>query len=155
MLIGSIVVISKKTSFRSLDWPEEPIPSEMITIDIGGCVKKEGAVQLQQGSTVRTALRKAGLKPLSDLSKLNLDQVLETSGPLFVPSLDCIVVKVQGCVEENVSLTLPVGSRICDLQSRLALSPNADLAFFKRRRTLKNNELIEVPSRKGCRGASD
>jgi hypothetical protein len=50
---------------------------------------------------------------------------------------------------ENKSLALPAGSRICDLSGLIIPSADADLHFFKRRRLLKNQDVIEVPRLSG------
>lgn len=58
-----------------------------------------------------------------------------------------IYVIVKGEVKEASELTLPKESRICDLQEKINLTDNADTAFFKRRKRLKNGEIIVVPKK--------
>jgi hypothetical protein len=55
-----------------------------------------------------------------------------------------VTVTVQGCVQP-ATLTLPKGSRLCDLKGKVRLGPNADPRIFKKRRQLKNHEAVYVP----------
>lgn len=147
-ILLSLFIISKMTSARSLDrlrdMPAAPLPIEMISVEIVGCVQKPGTYSLPKGTTAQLALRKARLKPFADLSAINLNQILEYSCQLDVPALKEIHVEVRGCVKENMTLTLPAGSRICDLKGKVELTSEANKAFFKRRRLLKEGEIIEV-----------
>ena len=150
LILSTFFLIAKNTSFRNLErlnQIKQPLLVPSITVDVSGSVKKPGKIDVPQGSTIRTVLRKARLQSMADLTNIDWDQALESSCTLHVPALEKIVVVVKGSVEENVSIELPSGSRICDLKSRLKLSADADRAFFKRRKVLKNNEIIQVPSK--------
>ena len=151
-LLGSFFVIAKTTSFRSLEHlqlREELQTIPLIAVEVSGSIQKPGVFQVPQGSTIRTLVRKARLKPTADCSGIDLDHAFEESGSLFIPALEKIIVEVQGCVEENVSLEMPAGSRISDLKGHVNLTPDADPAFFRRRKMLKNNEIIQIPPKKG------
>ncbi len=58
-----------------------------------------------------------------------------------------ITVHVRGAVLEPAQLKMPVQSRICDLKSKISLASNADRTFFRRKKRLKNGEIIEVPKK--------
>jgi len=146
----SFFFIAKKTSFRNLERLHQvmqPLPVSSIIVDISGEVKKTGKMSFPQGATIRSVIRKARLKSTADLTNIDLDRVLEVSCDLHIPAFEKIVVEVCGCVNEKVSVELPPGSRICDLKGRVILSEKADPAFFRRRKILKNNEIIQVPSK--------
>jgi hypothetical protein len=149
-IILSLFLVSKVTSARSLDSlraAEKPLrlPVEMLSVEIRGSVQKPGIYSVPKGTTARIALRKARPKPFADLRSLALDQILEEATSFDLPALKEIHVEVRGCVVENRTLTLPVGSRISDLKGKLDLTPEANKAFFKRQRLLKEGEIIEVP----------
>jgi hypothetical protein len=150
IFLVSFFLIAKKTSFQSLErlhQARQALPVPVINVEVNGCVKKPGTVQIQRGATIRSVLRKARIKSMADLTNIDLDKVLDESCIITIPAYEKIFVHIQGCVKENVLLELPAESRICDLKSRLALSPDADPAFFRRRKILKNNEIIQVPSK--------
>jgi hypothetical protein len=157
MILVSFFLIAKNTSFRSLsrlNQIKQPLPVPAIIVEVSGNVKKPGKVNVPQGSTIRAVLRKARINPTADLTNIDLDRVLESSCALHIPTLEKILVAVEGCVEEKVSVELPAGSRICDLKSRLKLTPDADTAFFRRRKILKNNETIQIPAKNEKESAS-
>lgn len=58
-----------------------------------------------------------------------------------------ITVMVRGAVLAPTQLTLPPKSRICDLKTKLSLTPEADKRFFRRRKLLKDGDCIEVPKK--------
>ncbi|OGN64853.1 MAG: hypothetical protein A3E80_01870 [Chlamydiae bacterium RIFCSPHIGHO2_12_FULL_49_9] len=73
-----------------------------------------------------------------------LDEV-EIEEEVFDPAV--VTVIVRGAVEEPLEVALPKGARISDLKSKVALKKDADKAFFKRRRLLKNGEIVLVPKK--------
>ena len=155
MLISTFYFISKQTSYRHLNHIETPKPISKIQVEITGCVRREGTFEVPQGTLLCEILRKAGLKPLSDTSTIDLDQPIDTSLQIHIPELQQIEVRVEGCVAKKVLLNLPIGSRICDLKEIVLTTPEADLAFFKRKRRLKNHEVVCVPNRYSKDSARD
>jgi DNA uptake protein ComE-like DNA-binding protein len=123
-----------------------PIQEE-ISVTIDGAVKKPGSYSVRVGTTVGQAVRKA--KPTKDanLSLLSMQEIIEAPLHLTIQPLEEIKVKVFGAVQEAVELTLPVGSRICDLKSKITLTKEAEKAFFRRKKRLKNGDQIEVPKK--------
>jgi len=148
IFIFTLYIISKATSFRSLERLASYTLVEqlsLITVEINGLVQKPGMYKVQRGTTLRSVLVKARPKPLADITGLNLDRVLEESCRFDIPLLQYIHIEVRGCVEQIAHLVLPANSRICDLKEKVHLSPLADKNFFKRRRLLKNNEVVYIP----------
>lgn len=154
----SLLIISKITSFRDLDRIKEIRPAkaaiEILSVEISGCVQKPGVYQLLKGTTLRLALRKARPKPFADLSRvlelnsscyLEVDTILEESCRIEIGALEEVRIQVEGFVRETLSLVLPAGSRICDLKNRVELTPEADQTFLRRRRMLKDGEVVKVP----------
>jgi hypothetical protein len=148
-LFVSFVIVSKLTSFRKwevLDQSEESLLSN-ISLEITGAVYKPGVYQVASGTPLAVVLNKARVKPFADLS--NLEAVLiEQSGEIEIPFLKEIGIEVLGCVERTHHLSLPAGSRICDLKKLLSVTKEADLSFFKKKRILKNNEVITIPAKR-------
>ena len=147
-LIFSTVWISKKTSFRSLSSVELPQPISKIQIEVAGCVRHHGPFEVMAGTSVRSILRKAQPQKMADLTRIDLNTALESSTRIEVPMLECIEVTVEGCVKDKVHLKMPMDSRICDLFDHVVPASDADPAFFKRKRRLKNLDVIQVPRRK-------
>ena len=114
-----------------------------------GCVKKPDVYQVPKGTSLRAILRKARPEVLANLQDLPMDRILEESCLIEVPAFEKIWVQIQGAVEENISLELVAGSRLCEIKGKVALRPDADPRFLKRRRLLKNGEIITMPSK--CR----
>lgn len=117
----------------------------MVTIE--GAVAKPGEYWLPSGTTVAQALRKARLKPFADIQALPLKQIIEEPLHLRVEEFTEVVVSVRGAVEKPLDLTLPTGTRVCDLKSKIILTRDADKSFFRRRKLLKNGDIIEVPKK--------
>jgi hypothetical protein len=148
--LATFFLIAKKTGFSDLErlsQARQSLPVPSIAIDVSGCVRKPGTIHVAQGSTARYVLRKARLGPFADLSSIDLDRPINSSCSLNIPALEKIVVDVQGCVEEKGIIELPAGSRISDLKKHLKLTDQADSVFFKRRKILKNNEIVRIPSK--------
>jgi hypothetical protein len=64
-----------------------------------------------------------------------------------VEELKELKIIVRGAVVDPGVIVMPLGARICDLKSKVVLGDEADKTFFKRRRLLKNGEIIEVPKK--------
>lgn len=146
-LIFSFLVISKKTSYRNLEQlarTEKTNPLPMIEVKITGCVKKPGVFHVPQSSSLRSIARQARFSPAADLSRIDLDRSIQESCSIHIPSLENIVVRVEGCVAEPSAVAMPVGSRISDVKKHIILTQDADPTVFKSRRLLKNNEIIFI-----------
>jgi hypothetical protein len=146
-LAVTFYIIAKITNFREGEaLMASPIP--LISVEITGAVHKPRTIQVAQGSPLSIVLGKVKLKPFADRSALPLEQILTESCAIEVPALKEIQVEITGCVDQKISLTLPAGSRMCDLKGHLSLTSEADRSFLRRKRLLKPNEHIEIPARK-------
>ncbi len=54
---------------------------------------------------------------------------------------------INGAVEKPIELIVPTGTRICDLKSKVLFTADVDKSFLKRRRKLKNREILTVPKK--------
>ncbi len=149
-LLTVVFTVSKITSCRSLELLDQKRRREevQIAIAVSGCVKRPGTYKIVQGQPLSELLYKARPKPLADLSQLDLNGSLEEPCSIHVQQLEMVEVRVEGCVKENLSLEVAAGSRISDLKGRIELSADADKGFLRRRRILKNHEVLVVPKKR-------
>jgi hypothetical protein len=149
IFIISIFIIAKKSSFSSLEYLQKHpvIVSEMISLEINGCVQKPGIIQIPKGASLGLALKKAKVKKNADLSNFDLDRSLSESCAILIPPLEKVTVEIIGCVEKPICVQMPLKSRICDLKKRIVLTKDADPTFIQSKRQLKNNDVIRIPEK--------
>jgi hypothetical protein len=63
----------------------------------------------------------------------------------MIPELEFISVRIDGAVVNPLDMQLPRGTRLFELRGKIQLTKEADERFMKRRRLLKNGEIIHVP----------
>jgi len=148
LLIASFVLIAKINAHRaSTAIDAASLVQEEILITVDGAVKKPGQYKINSGTTVEQALRKARLLPESNLETLPLKAIIEGPIHLRVEAYKEIKVSVAGAIANPVELELPLGSRICDLKSKVIFTDETEKAFFRRRKLLKYGDKIEVPKK--------
>ena len=147
-VMGSLLLIARVNAHRAassvnlVEWKQEE-----ILVTISGAVSKPGEHKVLPGTTVAEVLRKARPKSWAKLGTLPLDEVIESPLQLHVEELSEIKIFVKGAIAEPVEITVPAKSRICDLKSKLSFTSETDLRFFRRKRRLKEGEIIEVPKK--------
>lgn len=148
IIMSSLVLIAKVNTAR-LDPIMDPkeIEKVEVLVTVEGAVSKPGEYLIESGSTVGEVLRKSRPKPWADLDKVNPSEIIEKPLNIKVDELTEITVYVKGAVAQPEEITLPAKSRICDLKSKVSLTKQADKSFFRRRRLLKNREIIDVPNK--------
>lgn len=147
IIMGSLVFISKFNAIRASDAIEKiPEGQIQILVTIDGAVKKPGQYLVAEGSPAISAVRKAKPTLWADLKPFK--EPIISPAHLTVPELKEIRVYVAGEIGAPVELVLPAGSRISDLKSKIVFTPETDIAFFKRRKLLRDEEKIEVPKKK-------
>jgi hypothetical protein len=150
MILASLVVIAKVNTHKAsglllASAPAAP-PVEMILVTIEGAVSKPGTYEFPVGSRMGDVLKKARPKPFANLKNLSLAERVDQPLNLKIEELAEISVQIIGAVTESVELVLPMGVRICDLKSKISLRPEADKQFFKKRRRLRDGEVLEIPA---------
>ena len=148
LIMASLILISKMSASRAASHISlnEPRQKEIL-VTIEGAVKKPGTYSFAVGSSIEEILKKAKPQPSADLKDLLLLGTIEKECLITVGELSEITVSVLGAVVEPLKLTLPVGSRICDLRSKIILTQDAEKSFFRRKKKLKNGEIIRVPKK--------
>jgi len=151
-LLALIVVsisVAKLSSYRNLEllqaWESEA-QKNPVWVEISGHVRHPGRYKLESGKPLATAIRKAGPKPFADLSGIDQRRMLTEDFTLEIHPLEKIKVEVVGCVKEKVELELLPGSAISDLKGKIELTPDADRGFLRKKRKLKNGEVVAIPA---------
>ncbi len=148
VILVSLVVISKINSSRAADTLGKIKENQaQILVTVEGAVKKSGEYWVPEGTPVEAVLRKAGVKPNAYLKTLPLKKVVDAPLHLQVEELKEIRVSVGGAIAGPLELVLPVGSRICDLKSKVGFTSETDKTFFRRKKLLRNGDKIEVPKK--------
>ncbi len=118
-----------------------------VEIIISGEVAHPGAFSALPGTRIGDLVKKSRPKRFADLKGIDLDSPVEKALELVIPRLSEISVRIEGAVAVPIELKLPAGSRICDLKPKIECDGNANLQFFKKRRLLKNGEIVYVPKK--------
>jgi hypothetical protein len=118
-----------------------------VEIAISGEVARPGTFSALPGARLGDLIKKSRPKPFADLQGIDLDSPVEKALEISIPRLSEISVRIEGAVVAPTELTLPAGSRICDLKPKIECAKDADLRFFKRRRLLKNGDLVHIPQK--------
>lgn len=148
LIMASLVLISKiqvARAFSSI--AEKDLKKEEIWVSIEGAVAKPGRYSVLSGTPFKEVLRKAKPLPEANLRPFLSSQVVEEPLDLRIDALEEIIVYVGGAVAEPGPVALPPKSRICDLRSKISLTQEADKAFFRRKKRLRDGEKIEVPKK--------
>jgi hypothetical protein len=146
VLVASIFFISKVQSRRfSVDTAAALPPVE---VNVQGQVAKPGLYPVAIGTPLSEVILKARPGRFADLS--GIDPEARVRGPLRLELkvLEKLTIAVEGEIEAPGPLTVPVGTRVCDLKKYVTVKAGADLAFFKKRRLLNNGEKITIPQGK-------
>ncbi len=122
-------------------------PVEPVEIVISGEVAHPCAFSALPGTRLGDLIKKSRPKRFADLTGIDLDSPVEKAMELLIPRLAEISVRIEGAVAVPIELRLPPGSRICDLKTKIECGGNANLQFFKKRRLLKNGEIVHVPKK--------
>jgi hypothetical protein len=162
VLVGSLVAVMLSLVFlakwnasqaRFLSETQILNPVEKITIEISGAVSKPGVYQVFPGTPFSQAIKKAKPKSFANLKEWPPSMRISESVKIFIEELTEVVISIEGAVEENLELTMPFETRVCDLKAKIPFSSDADPefinSFFKKRRKIKNGEKITVPKKTG------
>ncbi len=148
MIMASLVVIAKVNAYRAASSiTAKDLQQEEIWVTIEGAVAKPGRYRALSGQTIGEVVRKARPNPFADLKKIPLKEIVEAPMQLQIEELSEVQVFIQGAVAEPVEIRVPARTRICDLKSKVSLTAEADKTFFRRRKMVKDGEILEVPKK--------
>lgn len=148
LIMATFAILAKINVRRAADTLERLSPERAeILVTIEGAVKRPGTFVVKEGTPVNAILRKAQPKQYADLRKIPTKELIVRPSSWVIPELKEIHVFVEGAVLAPCELTMPLGSRVSDLKSKLLCTSDADKSFFKKKRLLKEGEKIEVPKK--------
>jgi hypothetical protein len=123
------------------------IASQELDITVQGAVEHPGRHIVKKGTTVREALALVGVLPEADLRRLKLDAKVRRNQVIKVPKMAMITVMLEGAVAQPGPVLVPRGSQLMDLIDKVALQETADVDKLRKKRRLKDGEIIVVPTK--------
>ena len=148
VFIASLIGIAKVNVYRAQDRIGK-IANEKteVIITISGAVKKPGDYLVPVGITLEKALKKSRPTPYADLKGVPIKKIIESPLCVNIEELKEVRVGVSGAVLEVVEVVMPVGSRICDLKSKIDFTNDTDKSYFRSRKLLRDGDKIVVPKK--------
>lgn len=148
LIMASLVILAKVNAYRASSLISvKDLQQEKILIQIDGAVAKPGEYSVSSGTLIGEALKKSRPHPFADLKKIPLKEVIEAPLHIHVEELTEVQISVRGAVVEPVELKVPARTRICDLKSKVSLTAEADRSYFRRRKAVKDGEVLVVPKK--------
>ncbi|MBX9743966.1 MAG: hypothetical protein K2X08_02005 [Chlamydiales bacterium] len=147
ILISSLVIIAKLSSWKVNSYISELSPAETIVVRVSGEVVREGSYEMPAGSLYRDLLQKISLKRFADISQIDLGAQIPAS--LIIPRLEQVRVRIEVEGIGSQEFLLPLGTRVSELKSKVALDLMSDLTPFRSRRMLLDGEVLLIKKKKG------
>ncbi len=124
------------------------LKSSEIEVSIEGAVKRPGIYILDRTSLVKNLLALAVVTNEADLSKVNLNSKLRQGRHLKIPKKERVTVRIEGEVEDPVTLTAEKGIKVKDLVAHVNFTERAESKVLLKKRIVKDGETITVPAKK-------
>jgi hypothetical protein len=134
------IKIYKITS--SLSPLQSTLPSQLISVTIGGAVSKPGVYEVLPGTSLGAVLKKSKPKRNADLKSIDLNQRIEGPGEWVIQEKTAILVRVMQDGKLFKELEFPLGTRCSSLKSKIYDDLELPIEFLKKRRLLKDGEEI-------------
>lgn len=153
VIIGIIAGLACLTSFYDKD---EEIHADSawaaqnhtgFEVHVKGAVDYPGTYHLPYNIKMRDLLALAGVSSNADLRRFNLDAALKKGRIINVPARAMIHVHLKGAVKADKMVVIPKGSKLEDLINLAEFSEDADYNALRKKRRLKEGEVVLVPSR--------
>lgn len=146
VLLCSLILIAKISSCRAKDLLSvEPLP-KTIQIEVSGEVLRPGIYELPSESLCGEVLERVKPKRFADLS--DIDPKAPVVSSFDIPKLTELHVLIEGEGVYPCELSVPPGTRISDLKSKVDFKENGDVSLFRSRKMLSEGEVIFVKKRK-------
>lgn len=149
--LAAIAKISSSKAFAQIKIHEAEKP-KFVIVSVQGAVAKPGPYPMVLGSELIETVLKAKPAKFADLKNLSMEKTAENSLVVYVEELKEVEVLIAGAVLNPGPMRFPIGSRLCDLKSKIQCSDQADRSFLKRRRLLKDGERVEIPQAESNNG---
>jgi DNA uptake protein ComE-like DNA-binding protein len=157
VIISLLIITLTLLSFVTLFNKKEILPqalataeltSEFIQVTIKGAVTHAGIHELKRGARLKDLLDIAIPAADADLKKLKLNSKLRDGQVVKIIALEWITIYLKGAVEQEGPLKILKGTKMEDLTDKIAFLPEADRTKLKKKRLLKNDEVIHVALKK-------
>jgi protein involved in polysaccharide export with SLBB domain len=124
-------------------------PVTQLQVTITGEVFRPGTYELDVNTTLKDLIELADPLPSADLSRVNSRRKLYDGQSVYVPPKTPLTITILGAVQNPGTLQIMSGTRVYELANQIAFLPEADIqSIRKKRRYLKEGDLINVPSKK-------
>ncbi len=114
----------------------------MISVTVEGAVESPGKYSILRGTTVAELLDKVVVLDGADYSKVRMESTLRDHQRIRIPFVDNVIVIVEGAVDKQGIVIVPRGTRLCDMWRYVKVSKNVDMEQLKRKRRVKDFEVI-------------
>lgn len=151
LLMCTITVITHKHWFLSPSRQySEPhyVYDQKIQVRIEGAVESPGIYSVEKGAKIEDVLVKAKPAVNADLKKLIPTKKVRDGQTIKVPTLELITIYLEGAVKQPGAKLVPKGTEMEDLLSLVEFKKDADLAKLKRKKRLKEGEIVKVQHEK-------
>lgn len=123
--------------------PHFPVNQE-IEVFIEGAVAKSGTFRVKRGAVLSDLLELTPLTSEADMRRVKQDKRLRNGQVIKIPSIPKVSITIEGAVANAGTISLPKGSRLCDLIPHVQFLENANIEKLQRKRRLKEGETIHV-----------
>lgn len=144
LICAAFILVAKWSAFQAASSISRgDLQMREAVVSVSGAVKKPGDYRVLVGTPFSNVLKKAKPLPLANVG--DFPGFVEGDIVLVLNEIQEIVVTVQGAVASPGGVKIPIGSRVCDLKSKIVLAEDADEGFFRGKRKLKNGEILTIP----------
>lgn len=151
LLLLTLIVICRRGDTHLFEEKENSklhyLKPQTIDLYIDGAVAKPGSYQVKIGTLTRDVIAMAEPLPEADLRKIRPTSKARNGQSYTVATRPTITILISGSVKSEGSLTIPKGTRLCELTRYVQFKANADLEKINRKRYLKDNESIFIPEK--------
>lgn len=152
LLIAVLASIISITSFKSRFSSSSTqsvhyILSPTIQVHVEGAVQRPGVFTLNRGSRLQDVLELAGPLPEANIKSLKRNKVLQDGQVVTISPKKMITIFLEGLVESPGPVEVLEGTQVQDLLQQITFLPQADLKALKKKRQLKDQEMIYVTSK--------
>lgn len=152
LLMSVITYITHRPRIISPQYHSKPhdLISNKICVHIKGAVENPSVYIVEKGSTIGEVLSEARLLPNADLSHMLLEKKLKDGQLIKVPKKETISIYLEGAVKYPGEMIIPKGTVLEELLTLVELAEDADTSKLRRKKKLKNGEIIKVFRKKNA-----
>lgn len=157
VVLSLISLLATITYFTHKDWLKNPVLDNSkahyvyereLSVKVEGAVEFPGTMRVLKGSTIEDVLTKARPKPEADLKKVFLEKKVRDGQIITIPSVEMFTVQIKGSLSDSESIFVPKGTTLEDLINLVEWPESADLEKLKKKRKIKDGEIVKVGIKK-------